>query len=98
MTLQPCLELIEKNLCNPAIYTDGSVTTDGCGVGIYITEPAKNETLEYSFKLSNVTNISSVELTAFEKALKIATQMKLRKPIIYTDSKVALRGKCHRRG
>jgi len=74
---------------NTIIYTDGSRTDDGCGIGIYIKPHNKNMYWSYKYKLKNNTPITSVELTAIDKALQIAVENNIINPILYTDSKAA---------
>lgn len=74
----------------PLVFTDGSKTADSAGIGIYISSQTKrNMYWAYKFKLKNNTPITSIEITAIEKALEIAQTNKLKNFIIYTDSQAA---------
>uniref|UniRef100_A0A2M4CUE4 Putative outcast n=1 Tax=Anopheles darlingi TaxID=43151 RepID=A0A2M4CUE4_ANODA len=84
---QICCEYINKNAKDrPRIYTDGSLTDDKCGIGIVIQEPVT--TREWAYKLERNVAISTVELAAIDRALKLAIARNVRRPIILTDSKV----------
>ena len=63
----------------PIIYTDGIKIEDKCGIGIYIKPHNKpNQYIASHFKLKNTVPITSVEITAIEKALQIANENNLK--------------------
>ncbi|XP_035911816.1 uncharacterized protein LOC118512062 isoform X2 [Anopheles stephensi] len=89
---QFCEQEIKKlGTTNTLIFTDGSKSDEGCGIGIYI-RPHNNNNNRYwahKFKTKNITPITSIELAAIEKAINIITIEKIENPIILTDSQAA---------
>jgi ribonuclease HI len=68
------------------IYTDGSKSDNGLGVGIY------DQTLNYriSNKIDSVISIMTLELIAIDQALAYALNHNFNKIVIFTDSKSSL--------
>lgn len=82
---QLCRTVMQALDKSPSIFTDGSITQDGCGIGIVINDRVTGQE-EFCYKVVNATSICTVELLAIDKALHLAKQRNLREPIIYTDS------------
>ncbi|XP_057790797.1 uncharacterized protein LOC131007902 [Salvia miltiorrhiza] len=76
-----------KQLLEWVPFSDGSITKDGGGVGIYIASLAE-DVLQFAVKMEYKISNNDAEYEATIKALQMLVHLNVEKVILYTDSQL----------